>query len=524
MANVTTKTVHPQYMLMKPTWDLMQDSYEGESCIKAKGFTYLPPTAGQIIDGAYDINAKVETNTGYAAYMAMKGRAVFPDFVAEGLSTTVGILNSKPPVVKVPKEMEPVLSRFTAEGENIQAALRKIHAGQLLKARIGLFVDMPQKLAANHQWPYVALYNAEDIPNWDSGETADKVDKLNLVVLEEDEKVRNGFQWQTNPRYRVLVLDSPVPNDDNGTNTSAVYRYALTENGSVMPDESEFKTAMLHGRSLNEIPFVFVGANDLSSTPDRPPMLPLARICHTIYKAEADYRTSLYMQGQETLVVIGGVTNNMAADNQESVRVGAGARIDVGIGGDAKYIGVSAAGLSEQRASLDSDRKHAAVLTGQLLQPGKSSLESGESLKTRMAAQTATLSQVAKTSCAALETVLKMIARWRGLDETQVSVTPNLDFVNATIQGQDIVQLQTAKNLGYPLSAETLHNIASERGLTKKTFDEEMEALRRDPEVLKKVAENQSGSLNGNNPVQSAGGGKKPPENNQTGKGNQPTE
>jgi hypothetical protein len=141
-----------------------------------------------------------------------------------------------------------------------------------------------------------------------------------------------------------------------------------------------------------------------------------------------------------------------------------------------------------------------------------------------MAAQTATLSQVAKTSCAALQIVLRMIARWRGLDENEVTVTPNLDFVNATIQGQDIVQLQTAKNLGYPLSAETLHNIASERGLTKKSFQEEMDAIQKDPEILKKIAELQSGSLNGNNPVQSAGGGKKPPANDQTGKGNQPNE
>lgn len=117
-----------------------------------------------------------------------------------------------------------------------------------------------------------------------------------------------------------------------------------------------------------------------------------------------------------------------------------------------------------------------------------------------------------------------MMARWIGENPDEVSVVPNLDFVNATIQGQDLVQMQTAKNLGYPLSSQSLHNVALERGLTKMTFDEEMQALENDPELLKRVAEVSSGSLNGNNPVQSAGGGKKPPVDDKTGAGNQPNE
>lgn len=522
-SRTNSKVVHPSYAAMAPLWEFMQDSYEGDSAIKSAGFKYLPPTAGQVIDGAKDTVAKPESNVGLASYIAMRDRAVFPDFVEEGVNTTVGILNSKPPVVKVPKGMEAMLKKFTANNESLETALRKIHELQLVKARVGLFIDMPVVLAPDHQLPYIALYKAEDIINWDTGETEDKVDKLNLVVLEEEEKTRSGFNWTTKPRFRVLILGTSQANENNGTDSTVTYKYAVTPDGNSMPMDDEFKVAKIQGRALNEIPFVFVGARDLSPEPDRPPMLPLARLCHTIYKGEADYRTNLYMQGQETLVIVGGVTNNQNSENQESVRVGAGARIDVGIGGDAKYVGVSAAGLSEQRICLDTDKKHAAVLTGQLLQPGKSSLESGESLKTRMAAQTATLSQIAKTSCAALETILKIVARWKGLPEDEVKVEPNLDFVNATIQGQDLVQLQTAKNLGFPISAKSLHNAAAERGLTKMTFDEEMKALEDDPEILKTVAENTSGSLTGNNPVQSAGGGKKPPANDKTGAGNQPS-
>lgn len=524
LKQTVSKNTHPGYTEMAPVWNFMQDTYEGATKIKMLGFSYLPPTEGQRIDGAYAVNADTKTNPGYAAYCAMRDRAVFPDFTEVAVETIIGILNSKPPVVKVPKRMEPVLARFTAQGQSLEAALRKVHEYQLVKGRMGLFLDMPVRLSLDHPFPYVALYKAEDIINWDEGETEDKVDKLNLVVLEEEENTREGFGWTTKPRFRVLVLNSPSPDEDNGTKTDSQYKFAVTTDGLSMPPEQDFKAPVISGRTFSEIPFVFVGARDLSTEPDKPPLLGLAHLCHTIYRAEADYRTNLYMQGQETLVIVGGVTNADAANNQESVRVGAGARIDVGIGGDAKYVGVSAAGLSEQRLSLESDKKQAAVRTGQLLQPGKSSLESGESLKTRLAAQTATLSQLAKTSCTAIETVLKMMARWIGENPDEVSVVPNLDFVNATIQGQDLVQMQTAKNLGYPLSSQSLHNVALERGLTKMTFDEEMQALENDPELLKKVAEVSSGSLNGNNPVQSAGGGKKPPVDDKTGAGNQPNE
>ncbi|MCJ8520481.1 hypothetical protein ABID21_003652 [Pseudorhizobium tarimense] len=56
--------------------------------------------------------------------------------------------------------------------------------------------------------------------------------------------------------------------------------------------------------NLNEIPFVMMGARDLSLAPELPPLLGVARSAIALYQLSADYRWQLFMTGQETLVVI----------------------------------------------------------------------------------------------------------------------------------------------------------------------------------------------------------------------------
>ena len=69
-----------------------------------------------------------------------------------------------------------------------------------------------------------------------------------------------------------------------------------------------------------------------------------------------------------------------------------------------------------------------------------------------------------------------------GLDPEEVKVTPNLDFSKANIEGQELVQVQTAKNLGAPLCAESMHNWLQDKGMTSLTFEEEMERLEKERE------------------------------------------
>ena len=221
---------------------------------------------------------------------------------------------------------------------------------------------------------------------------------------------------------------------------------------------------------------------DLVPEPDKPPLLALANRCISIYQGEADYRQALFMQSQDTLVVRGGITNSDAIDDKAPVRVGAGARIDVSPEGDAKYIGTNSQGLPEQRKALEADHKDAQARSGHLTSSESAAQESGDALETRLITKTASLVGIAKTGAAALEKILRICAIWMGLDPEEVKVTPNLDFSKSNIEGQELVQVQTAKNLGAPLCAESMHNWLQDKGMTSLTFEEEMERLEKERE------------------------------------------
>lgn len=511
---------HPLYDANKERWERIEDCFEGEDTVKAAGTKYLPATPGQILDGA-TAECKDTTNIGWLSYQNYKRRARFPDFFTEGVKTLVGIMNEKPPKIVVPEKMQYIFQGVTKNRENVYTLLRKIHFEQLKPGRGGLLVELGAQSTTNPQ-PYIELYPALKIINWDDGnfktngavegELSNDEYKLNMVVLDESGFSRQpDFTWRQQNSYRVLTLGS-LQTQGEGDNQGDGYHQYVAENQEALTTAEEI-TPRSRDEQLKEIPFTFFGPLDLDSTPDQPPLDGLASLCLHIYMSEADYRYTLYMQAQETLVVVGGIKNTSTTPGEKNggaLRVGADARIDVGVSGDAKYIGVSNKGLSEMRMAIDNDKQLAAVRTGQLLAPGKMSMESGEALKTRVAGQTATLTSVAVASAAALQRALRHIAKWLGEDPEKVIVEPNLDFSNYRVATQDLVQMITAKRLGFPVSFETLHQVARERGVTTKTFDEEMASIKKDPKELTAILQTQ-GQDTGNNPVASAGGPQKKP-------------
>jgi hypothetical protein len=461
-------SVHPLYTEQIADWQLLRDSYKGEDAIKRKGVAYLPPTGGQLLDG---MNSN---DVGYANYQSYKTRAVYPDYVNTAVESYIGLLHNKPTAITLPPEMEFMRENATITGDSLDNLLRRIHAQQLVAGRVGLLLDIDSNATVGKPMPYLAMYHAENIINWDDGDTIAGKNALNLVVLDESNYYRSSdFTWYYQNKYRILVLGNTLNLEDE--NSGSYYRQAVSESQSL--DDSEIVIPMMYSTPLQEIPFVFINTKDILSVPDVPPLLGLARACLSIYRAEADYRHTLYMQGQETLVVIGGNNNP-----DEDTRVGAGSKIDIHVGGDAKFIGVSSSGLSEMRQSLENDRSSAQAKAGQMLN-SKSTQESGDALRLRMVAQTANMTQLAITASYGLEKILKLCAVWMKCDPDLVSVTPNLDFVNTTMHGQDFVQLMQAISMGLPLQEESVHDILRTQKLTTRSYAEESKAAKKEREA-----------------------------------------
>lgn len=432
-------TKQPQYALALAEWIKLRDCYAGESAVKDRGMTYLPPTPGQSLDGI------APSQRGYQNYLGYKQRAVYPSFVGDAIKAMVGVMHHKPPVIELPAVLESLRGSASVDGESLEMLLRRINAAQLTTGRIGLLLDLPGESSAEVRFQ-IATYEAERIGNWDTGV---------LVVLDESENERNtDFEWVTVQKYRVLVSD--------GVYQQAQFRETTAYNPEVLTAPS------VRGQTLShQIPFVFINATDTLPDVMQPPLLNLANLCLTIYRGEADYRQNLFMQAQDTLVLIGG-------DAEAEYRVGAGASLNLPPDGDAKFIGVNSDGLPEQRQALENDRRQAAQMGAQLLDTASRSKESGEALGIRVAAQTATLNQIALAGAFGLQSLLRIAAEWIGANPEEVVVTPNLDFADAGMPASEFLQLAQAKAIGFPLSDESLHAIAVENELTVMDFKAEM--------------------------------------------------
>lgn len=460
---------HPHYSVFLEDWTQCRDTYKGERKVKSKGEAYLPATSGMVLD-----NHRVVHSAGWYAYQAYKQRAVFPSHYRDAVETFIGLLWTKPPTIELPKQLEDMLEKATIHGEGLESLLRRIHEQQLVTGRLGLLLDLPITPDPERPLPYIALYESEAIINWDDGSREDvTADSLNLVVLDESEEERQSdFGWQRKEKYRVLVLGDLNKNEgdgDKGLYSAGVFGPADSVDVTLMKQPS------IRGKTLEQIPFVFINSKDVVTTPDDPPMLGLSNLCMAIYRGEADYRQALFMQGQDTLVIMGTRTD-VDADGK-STRIGAGATIEMKEGGDAKFIGVDSQGLTEMREAIQNDRAEAQQKSGNLIDLRSRQKESGDALKTRLGAQTATLTQIARTAAYGLEQILKIAAVWVGANPDDVHVEPNLEFEDTEMTGKELVDLMSAKSMGAPLSNETIHDIMAARGMTEKTFDEELETL-----------------------------------------------
>lgn len=473
---MSLEATHPQYDVFVVDWTMMRDLFKGERAVKAKETEYLPATPGMILDG-FNGTAGERNSLGYKIYKNYLKRAVFPEYIADAVEVLVGMMHHKEATIELPAQMEPLRQKATLHGESLQMLLRRINTEQLLTGRIGLLADMPENPDPKQPLPYIASYVAETIINWDEADDMVGFSSLNLVVLNESGWTRqDDFTWKTFKRYRVLVLGDLQTNEATGTYTMGVFDDKLS-GSSLTFNAQNMKVPMWRGKQLTEIPFVFVNTRDLISTPDESPLQGLGRLVLAIYRGEADYRQNLFMQGQDTLVTIGETNNKDPLTGEEKpLRVGAGSKISVDVGGDAKYIGVNSQGLPEQRTALENDRKRAETKSGQLIN-AKSKQESGEALGTRLEAQTASLNQIARTGAMGLQTILRKIAVWMGLDPETVKVTPNLEFGDVNLQVKDLKDLTDARTSGFPISKKSMHQLAVDRRLTTMTYEEEMEQI-----------------------------------------------
>lgn len=470
---------HPEFVGKVGEWIQMADTYKGERAVKGKRLDYLPPSEAMVQDGM-----TTPSSPGWKDYEAYLTRAFYHDVVRDAVKAMIGIMHMKPAIITLPPRLAPMMDKATIQGEGMQMLIRRINEAQLVYGRCGLLVDAPTGVDPADALPYISFYDPQRIINWDSGRRDEGRNQLELVVLDESGFQREGFTWVAERKHRILTRGSPESLESGWTRPQLTdpYMVCVKVNDMSMPIPDDFITPSIAGRNLTDIPFVFIGANDLVPEPDEPPLLGLSNLALAIYRGEADYRSTLFYQGQQTLVIIGGNVSDV--DENEQLRIGNKGVIDLRIGGDAKYIGVSAAGLGEMRQAITNDDTKAAQFGVQFMDVGSARGASGEALRIRVAARTTTIQQIAVAAGAGLESALKLAAQWVGEDPDEVSVVPQTDFADANVAGASLLAFMQAKQLGLPLSLKSLHRMMQLNDMTDMDFEEENDQIEEESESL----------------------------------------
>lgn len=466
---------HPLYSAMANSWARARASYEGEEFVKSRGKEFLPYTAGQRADGAATPGTE-----GRQDYEDMKERAYFPDVYENAIDSAIGSMHRNAANIELPESMQYLMESASDIGENLQLILQKINLQQLITGRVGLLGDL--RIVNGQTRIVLIVYSGESVINWDDTLINDNTSQLRFVVIDESgyELNEDNLSYEFENKYRALALvgregniipaSETLEDEESGEYASAIFD-ETAENLNV----GNFESPNAQGSSINRIPFSFINSKDLSSNPDKPPLRSLVSIVMSIYRQEADYKQNLHLQSQDTLVTIGA-----GLDVDDEVRVGSGSRIDIqNSQGDAKFVGVRSEGISAQQKSLEDDYARANNKVAGFLSSGREA-ESGEALRFRVAGQTANLPQIAKAGAAGLQYVLRIMAEWVGANPEEVVVTPNLEFAEVNVDVMSVKGLIEAKNLGAPISDETIHNFMRDQGITEKMLEDELALIQQE--------------------------------------------
>ncbi len=441
---------HPEYLDRASEWAIMRHCARGAKAVKEEGETYLPMPSG----------FRAQDDGGVAMFTAYYTRAQFPEIVTPSISGMIGIVHRQEAQIKMPKAMQGLWERATRDGLPLEALHRRITSELLTMGRYALLVDAA---STGSDLPWLAGYTAEALINW----SPDR----DLFVLDESGPVRNEFEWSDERAYRVLRLA-------DGRYTVETYKGLEKRVDGAEPRARADKP-------LTEIPFVVLGSRDLTVSPDDPPLIGVARAALAAYRLDADYRHQLYSTGQETFVVING---------DAPTAVGSGVVISLkgeqGVVPDAKYVSPTGKGIDAHRTAIQDERDNAAAAGARLFDSEKKAAESGNALRIRYAAQTATLTSIAMASAQGLEKALRYVAVMIGANPDEVIVKPNLSFMDTPMMAAE---------------AKTLMEVWKGGGISYETYYENLQrgqiaSVERDHEAEQVLIAGEQQGLEGEDP------------------------
>lgn len=414
MASVTTH--RPDFDAAAARWQIVTDVIEGEDAVKDRGAAYLPRPSAQ---------KKASDDEFYNAY---RMRAEVPELVAPTVRGLVGTLHRKSAIVTLPPRLDGLHERASQDGLGLESFARRLSWDLIAYGRAPILVD----LSRTGGMPRLIAYRPWEMINWRE-QVIDGEMRLTLAVLEiqrEADEPSDPFGHDPIREWSVLRLVEGIYAIDIWRQSSEDDVPILVESGIV---------PRVRGEPLREIPLIVAGCNDVTPEIDEIPMLGLARLALSIYRNSADREEGLFLAGNPTPYITGAPPDTDPHTSQPApIRLGpSGGYYIPDPAGRLQFAEVQGAGFSAQRENIQDKFDRAAQLGAAMLESTKRAAESGEALRLRQAAKTATLESVATAEGEAMTRALRIAALWADADPDDVSYEANTDFVEAMLTPQE---------------------------------------------------------------------------------------
>lgn len=430
---------HKLYKQKEGDWTMIDDLLQGESAIKASGETYCPKLSGQ---GANE----------YKEYI---GRGAFYNAFARTVTGLTGAVMRKDPTVNVPDEINEMMKDVTLTGRTITEFIKSVVHAMIAFAGLGIMVDYDETAKR----PYMAFYGCRDVINW----RYDKEGKLDLLVLKEiDEKPVDEYTTQELEQIRVY-------RKDKGSVIVQLWQKTSREKSFKKVDE---KPLSVLGRTIQEIPFVYIGEDIGGINPGKPPLYDLARLNVKHWQVTVDYYHGLHYCALPTPWAAGwpkaaelyiGAKKAWVTEN-ENAKCG--------------FLEFSGEGLGAVVTAIDKLEKQMAVMGSRLLEEQKMAVEAAQAIELRQSGDLANLSSIVSTVESGMKKALVYFALWLNKAGAEAEVSINRDFISERLTPEQIIALLQTLQQGYISQDTFLYNLQSGEILPPgRTIEEEKKLI-----------------------------------------------
>jgi hypothetical protein len=430
------------YQIFQYEWRFLRDALRGNTKIKSRGTEYLKfpnnlKKTGDNCDNYYDRFLKMTD---------------FPELTTQALNAMLGLAASGENVITPEETLEDSSAMIN---DFYFKSLREI----LSMGRVGALIEIDDsKLGVK-----LLSYKTEDIIDWH----IDQKGNVDFAVICQRYETFNEDTLTYDDEYNYLMLRL----------IDGVYTQELRDKdyNLITARQPRYK-----GNSLSFVPFYLLTTYNLNDEIRNSPLSPVAHLCLHIYRNVAIWNKLVATKGDPMLLFMGFNQREL-----ENVNFGANNFVSTTTSksdADAKLIEMQT-GAEFVKQKVDHDIALAQAYAGKLLDVGGAK-ESGESLIQRRLMAEIGLKSIIYQLSQQYTKVLQDLSFIIGNPSYKDVTFSGFDEFSSKIQDVDDLMKASGLTINEIVSKQSLHDRAKDLGITKYSYDEELQRIAQEKNEL----------------------------------------